>query len=127
MKELDTRVSLVKIPVSDFPAATAFYREVLGLHEDFAVEEYGWAQYRAGDIPLCLYVPGMGGGAGVPGGDTGLHLSVNDAEEAHRRIASRGGTFACDLTASDDGGSFFEVADPDGNVIKVCQAAVATD
>ena len=119
MDELNPRVALVKVPVADFAAATAFYRETLGLAEDFAVEEYGWAQYRLGDVPLCLYRPGMGGGNGVPGGDTGIHLAVDDAAVAFERLRERGAEFACELTVSDEGASMFEVKDPDGNTIKI--------
>ncbi|MEN8151629.1 MAG: VOC family protein [Planctomycetota bacterium] len=119
MNDLKPRVSLVKIPVADFAASTAFYREVLGLAEEFAVEEYGWAQYRLGDVPLCLYVPGTGGGSGEPGGDTGIHLAVDDVAAAFGRLRQRGAEFACELTTSDEGSSFFEVRDPDGNTIKV--------
>jgi catechol 2,3-dioxygenase-like lactoylglutathione lyase family enzyme len=43
MQDLEPRISLVKIPVSDFPVATAFYREVLGLTEEFAGESAGAA------------------------------------------------------------------------------------
>ena len=122
MKDLNARVSLVKIPVSDFAAATTFYREVLGLPEEFAVEEYAWAQYRVGEVPLCLYGTGRGGGSGEPGGDTGIHLAVSDAEAAYQLLADRGANFACELVNSDDGGRFFEVRDPDGNTLKICQA-----
>jgi AraC-like DNA-binding protein/catechol 2,3-dioxygenase-like lactoylglutathione lyase family enzyme len=127
MHDLEPTINLVKIPVSDFSAATAFYREVLGLEEEFAVEAYGWAQYRVGGLPLCLYQVGMGGGSGEPGGDTGIHIAVNDAEAAYRLLGERGAGFACELVASDDGGRFFEVRDPDGNTLKICQAAPATE
>ena len=123
MQDLSIRISLVKIPVTDFAAATAFYREVLGFEEEFAVEAYGWAQYRVGELPLCLYQTGMGGGSGEPGGDTGIHLEVSDAKAAFKFLGDQGAEFACDLTTSDDGGSFFEVKDPDGNTLKICQAA----
>ena len=65
-------VGFVRVPVSDFGRACAFYRDTLGLHEDFAVTDYGWAQYGTDTVPICLYQAGMGGGEGEPGGETGL-------------------------------------------------------
>lgn len=121
MKDQDVVVGLVKIPVTDFARAAAFYRETLGLEEEFAVEAYGWGQYRAGGVPLCLYVAGMGGGDGEPGGDTGIHLAVNDAKALYETLAGRGADIPAGLEEADDGGIFFTVRDPDSNTIKVVQ------
>ena len=121
----DVKVGLVKIPVTDFKAATHYYREVLGLVEEFAVEVYGWAQYQTNSIPLCLYVVGQGGGDGVPGGDTGFHLEVNNIETFYAEIQKRGGQFASDIVQSNDGGMFFVLRDPDGNTFKVIQSSAA--
>jgi AraC-like DNA-binding protein/predicted enzyme related to lactoylglutathione lyase len=121
MKDLTPTINLVKVPVTDFKRAQAFYRDVLGLEEEFAVEQYGWAQYKTGAIPLCLYVVGMGGGDARPGDELGFHVSVSNAKAAYDAIKSRGGTFACGLVSSDDGGVFFMVKDPDGNSFKIVQ------
>jgi hypothetical protein len=66
MKDLDINIGLVKIPATNFAIATASYREVLSPTQDFAAAQYGWAQYSAGAVPLCIYVVGMGGGEGKP-------------------------------------------------------------
>ena len=108
-------LGLVKIPVSDFARATAFYRDVLGLTETFAAAEYGWAQYDAGPVPLCLYTVGLGGG--TPGGDTGLQLRTEDAAAAHARLAGHAGP----LQTGDDGTVTFDFTDPDGNRLQVAQ------
>lgn len=110
-------VGLVKIPVGDFERACAFYRDTLGLHEDFAVPEYGWAQYATGTIPVCLYQVGRGGGDGEPGGETGLQLRVRDARAAHEHLRVHAGR----LQEGDDGTVVFTVKDPDGNAIQVAQ------
>jgi predicted enzyme related to lactoylglutathione lyase len=89
MTDLDLTLNLLKIPVIDFKRACAFYRDILGLEEDFAVEEYGWAQYQLGDVPLCLYVVGMGGGDGKPGNELNFHLAVDDAPKALAALKSK--------------------------------------
>ena len=116
------KVGLVKIPVTNFDKSTHYYREVLGLEEEFAVKAYGWAQYKTGNVPLCLYTVGQGGGDGLPGGEQGLHLEVDNLKEVYAEIKSRGGLFASDFVESDDGGLFFVVKDPDDNRFKIVQS-----
>jgi len=121
MSSTTPSIALIKIPVTEFLRAATWYREVLGLPEQFAVEEYGWAQYDTGGVPLCLYQVGKGGGDGTPGGDTGIHLAVDDARACHETLAGHGADLPGDLEAGDDGSVFFVVRDPDGNLIKVMQ------
>lgn len=120
MNKTHFRVGLVKVPVSDLVLATRFYRDVLGLEEEFVVEAYGWAQYRTGNLPLCLYVPGKGGGDGTPGQEVGVHLQVNDLAELRDQVIARGGD-ADEIVESDDGGAFMLLRDPDSNQIKIVQ------
>ena len=115
----DFQIGLIKIPVTDFDKATAYYREVIGLEEEFAVAEYGWAQYKTGNLPLCLYVVGMGGGEGTPGHEVGFHLTVNDIQAFYDQLAAHGAQFASEIVGSADGGQFFMLQDPDGNTFKV--------
>ncbi len=123
MKSLNPAIQLIKIPVTDFARARAFYRDTLGLEEEFAVEAYGWAQYKTGSLPLCIYAVGMGGGDGKPGGETNFHLTVDDAKKAYAILQQRGAKLPCELLSSNDGCSFFMVADPDGNTFKIMQRA----
>ena len=121
-REHGAHVQLVKIPVADLATASAFYRDTLGLEEQFAVEEFGWAQYGTGGAPLCLYVAGKGGGAGTPGGETGVHLGVTDVAAVHAAIVARGGAPES-IEEGADGSRFFEISDPDGNLLKVMESA----
>lgn len=114
-------IGLVKIPVTDFKQATQYYRGVVGLEEEFAVEAYGWAQYKTGNIPLCLYVTGQGGGDGTPGTEVGFHLTVDNITTFYADIQKRNGQVASEIVKSDDGGAFFVLCDPDGNTFKVIQ------
>jgi catechol 2,3-dioxygenase-like lactoylglutathione lyase family enzyme len=93
MKNLQPEVNLIKIPITDFARGRAFYRNMLGLEEEFAVDDYGWAQYRAGALPLCLYAVGKGGGDGKPGNELNFHLAVSDLAAAFKLLESRGATF----------------------------------
>src|SRR5438309_2062075 len=70
------QLRLLKIPVTDVRRSANFYRDALGFHEEFVVEQYGWAQLKAGEIPIALYQPGKGGGDGHIGGSTGFHLAL---------------------------------------------------
>ena len=117
------KIGLVKIPVTDFLEATHYYREVIGLEEEFAVPAYGWAQYKTDNLPLCLYEVGKGGGEGTPGHEVGFHLAVANIETFYADMKSRGGQFASDIVSSADGGMFFVLKDPDGNTFKVTQSA----
>lgn len=113
----EVSVGMVKIPVGDFARACAFYRETVGLTEDFAVEDFGWAQYSTGNLPICLYQEGMGGGSGKPGIDTGIQLRVADAKAAYAQLEDH----ASDYGEGDDGSVGFTLRDPDGNTIQVLQ------
>lgn len=121
MKDLQPEINLIKVPVTDFSRARAFYRDTLGLEEEFAVDEYGWAQYQAGTLPICIYEVGKGGGDGEPGNEVNFHLAVNDLAAAAQMLESNGVKLVCPLTSSDDGGSFLIIADPDGNRMKIVQ------
>ena len=113
---------MLKVPVSQLTRSCAFYREALGFIEEFAAEEYGWAQLRAGELTLALYKPGMGGGSGHVGGSVDFHLSL--PAEAFDRLAvellKRDGVVAGNQIArGDDGTVFLEVRDPDANVLHI--------
>lgn len=116
----DVALGFVKVPVSDVTRAAAFYRDGLGLTEDFVVAEYGWAQLSTATVPICLYVPGKGGGAREPGGDTGIQLRVADAAVMHARLSGDDGVDG-ELSTGDDGTVTFMARDPDGNLVQVAQ------
>jgi catechol 2,3-dioxygenase-like lactoylglutathione lyase family enzyme len=108
------QLSLLKIPVSDISRAAGFYRDAMGLAEEFVVPEYGWGQFSAGDLSIAIYVPGKGGGNGPVGGTVDFHLSLPTEEfvALSRRIGA-------DMVEAPDGLTFLEAVDPDGNSLKV--------
>ncbi len=119
-------VKMVKIPVSDIEKAVPFYRDVLGLQEDFVVAEYGWAQFSAGNLPVALYVPGMGGGDGEAGKADCLHFSTSDEAGMRDQLTKAGVDPETHLHRGNDDTAFFELQDPDGNQFKIVLAAEDT-
>lgn len=115
------KLSLLKIPVVNLQRAVSFYRDTLGFEENFAADEYGWAQLSAGDLTLALFVPGMGGGDGSVGASVGFHLSLPGAEfdELADAVQSAGVLVEDRVHKGNDGTTFIDIRDPDGNVLKV--------
>lgn len=116
---IDMIVQMVKIPVADIERAALFYRDVLGLEEDFIVVAYGWAQFSAGNLPVALYVPGKGGGTGTPGQSDCLHLTTSDADAFRARLTAAEIDPDSHFYTGADHISYFELQDPDGNTIKI--------
>lgn len=121
MNEWQPIITLIKIPVSDIEKSISYYRDKVGLTESFSVPEYGWAQFQVGNLPFCLYDPAKGGGGGTPGTCDAIHFAVTDAEASYSALLAQGAIIPGGLETSADGMTFFDLHDPDGNVIKVVQ------
>lgn len=115
------KLSLLKVPVQDINRSVAFYQTALGLQLEFAVAEYGWAQFMAGEIPFALYVPGMGGGNRQPGGSVDFHLQVEDIKALEARIREFDPDLEVGIFTNDDGSQTLEFKDPDGNEWKLSE------
>jgi catechol 2,3-dioxygenase-like lactoylglutathione lyase family enzyme len=119
------QLSLLKIPVTDIQRSAAFYHDTLGFEQQFVAPQYGWAQLKAGELPLARYKPGMGGGDGHVGGSTGFHLSL-PAERFDTLAAAllvQGVLVENRVHHGDDGSVFIDVRDPDGNTLKIGREA----
>ena len=119
MPDRSFELSLLKIPVLDITVSAPFYRDGLGLEEQFVAAEYGWAQFQAGDLPIALYKPGIGGGNRTPGGSVDFHLSAPDLEGLQMRLQAFDPTLKIGIFKNDDGSETLEFSDPDGNEIEV--------
>jgi catechol 2,3-dioxygenase-like lactoylglutathione lyase family enzyme len=120
------KLSLLKIPVSQITRSAEFYREALGFEQQFLAEEYGWAQFQAGDVGITLYKPGMGGGDGKIGGSLDFHLSLlpEQFDPLAADLLKRGSLAENRIHRGDDGSTFIDVCDPDGNTLKIGRMAI---
>lgn len=125
MSEKKYGLALLKIPVTEIKRSAEFYRDALGLQEQFVSDEYGWAQFQAGDLSLALYKPGMGGGDGKVGCSVGFHLSLPEEpfDSLATSLQERGVLVEDMIHKGDDGTTFVEVRDPDGNTLKIMRSA----
>jgi len=125
MKTPAFNLSLLKLPVTDVTASANFYREGLGFEQQFVAEEYGWAQFMAGEIPIALYKPGMGGGNRKPGGSVDFHLATAEIEALRDRLKQYDPAIKAEIFKNDDGSETLEFADPDGNEFKIGRITAA--
>lgn len=116
--QMDMKLELVPIPVSDVDRAKVFYVEKVGFHADHDVQPGNGMRVVQLTPPgsACSIVIGTGMGeisAVRPGTIKGLHLVVADIHEAHEALASRG----VEVSEVDNMGGikYVHFSDPDGN------------
>jgi predicted enzyme related to lactoylglutathione lyase len=116
---MDMKLELVPVPVTDVDRAKAFYADQLGFVLDVDV------QPAEGMRVVQLTPPGsacsilIGTGLGeisdmAPGTIKGLHLVVNDIEQARDELIGRGVDVA-DIVDVGGGVEYAWFTDPDGN------------
>jgi len=121
MNKRTYQLGLVKIPVSDIAISAQFYEKDLGFEQEFIAPEYGWAQFKTGEISLALYKPGMGGGERQLGGSVDFHLVLDGEEfdELSKTMLETKRLSEDMVHKGADGSTFIEILDPDENVLKV--------
>lgn len=80
-------MAFIAYSVRDVPAATVFYRDVLGLQPGESFGEH-WVEFNVGSTAF-----GIGNGEGLgfePGKSTGASFEVDDIESMRERLASNG-------------------------------------
>ncbi|GAB5470873.1 MAG: hypothetical protein Kilf2KO_39030 [Rhodospirillales bacterium] len=112
-------LALLKIPAEDLGSSVAFYEAALGLTTEFRSEDYGWAQMGGAAVPLAIYVPGKGGGAGTTGAALDFHLSHPDPASLLAAVEAASPDAAPQLHRNDDGSTSLEFRDPAGNAVKI--------
>ncbi len=113
---MDMKLELIPIPVADVDRAMAFYVEKIGFHLDHDVRPSPTMRIVQLTPPgsACSIAIGTGMGGGMqPGTIQGVHLVVQDIQQARDLLVSR------DVAASeiqDMGGvKYVYFSDPDGN------------
>jgi predicted enzyme related to lactoylglutathione lyase len=118
---MDMKLELVPIPVTDVDRAKTFYTEQLGFIEDVDVRPADGVRVVQLTPPGSACSIGMGTGLPVyddrpPGAVKGLHLVVEDIEQARAELVSRGVQVG---PVEDVGGGVMNAGfrDPDGNTL----------
>jgi predicted enzyme related to lactoylglutathione lyase len=124
--KMKMKLELVPLPVSDVDRAIAFYADKLGFNKDIDVEPSEGVRVvqLTPDGSSCSV--GFGTGldvyAGEPGSVRGLHLVVDDINEARADLIGRGVEVS---EVHDFGGGVkgAEFSDPDGNSLELQEMA----
>jgi predicted enzyme related to lactoylglutathione lyase len=115
MAEIEMRLELVAIPVSDVDRAKAFYTDQAGFnpdHDHSVGDEIRFVQLTPPGS-ACSIAIGKGLTDAAPGSVKGMQLVVADIEAAHASLAAGG----VEVSEIQDlpWGSFVFFSDPDGN------------
>jgi predicted enzyme related to lactoylglutathione lyase len=115
---MEMKLELVPVPVADVDRAKAFYADTLGFVLDVDVRPADGVRVvqltpsgSACSIGFGTGVPAYGG---TPGSVRGLHLVVNDIEEARAELVGRGVEMG-ELQDVGGGVRYAGFSDPDGN------------
>jgi predicted enzyme related to lactoylglutathione lyase len=125
--DMDWKLELVNVPVSDVDRAKAFYTEKVGFHEDndaTVSDEVRFVQLTPPGSSCSISI-GTGLSTMRPGSVQGLQLVVKDINTARAELAERG------VEVSEvqvfPWGSFVFFSDPDGNAWAVQQVPSRMD
>jgi predicted enzyme related to lactoylglutathione lyase len=119
--DMDYRLELVILPVTDVDRAKSFYVDQVGFqadHDQRVNESLRFVQLTPPGSG-CSIAFGEGISPAEPGSVRGLQLVVDDIETAHAELSGRGVV----VTEIDDQpwGRFIFFADPDGNAWSIQQ------
>jgi catechol 2,3-dioxygenase-like lactoylglutathione lyase family enzyme len=115
MANVDFRLELISVPVSDVDRAKEFYVEKAGFnpdHDHTVSDELRFVQLTPPGSPASIAI-GKGTSEAEPGSVEGLQLVVKDIEAARSELAGRG----VEVSEIQDfpWGRFVFFKDPDGN------------
>jgi predicted enzyme related to lactoylglutathione lyase len=118
MTALQVSAAYTSYQVTSFEATSGFYETTLGCTPVLAWDRADGrgAYYRLGQVPVAEILAAARGEPPLPppaADSFSIVLIVPDAREAHAELAARGATMTAPLTTQ-DWGSYFAVADPDG-------------
>jgi len=114
-RDLEMRLELVAVPVTDVDRAKAFYVEQVGFVADHDHQVHETLRFVQLTPPgsACSIVLGTGVTDMAPGSQRGLQCVVADARAVREQLADRG----VEVSEVDEQpwGTFVHFADPDGN------------
>ncbi|GAB2763358.1 glyoxalase [Terrabacter koreensis] len=123
---MQLKLELIPLPVSDVDRAIEFYEGTLGFTKDVDVSPADGVRVVQLTPPGSGCSVGFGTGldvyAGEPGSIRGLHLVVEDIEEARAELVGRGVEVG-DIHDFGGGVRGAEFADPDGNGFELQEMA----
>jgi predicted enzyme related to lactoylglutathione lyase len=127
---MDMKLELVAVPVTDVDRAKAFYEETVGFTLDVDVRPGEGVRVVQLTPPgsACSIVIGTGLqdiSDMLPGTLKGLHLVVNDIEQARDELVRRG-VMVGDIVDVGGGVKYAGFADPDGNSLLLQEMAWRT-
>jgi predicted enzyme related to lactoylglutathione lyase len=114
-RDMDWKLELIAVPVSDVEQAKAFYTEAFGFnldHDHVVNDELRFVQLTPPGSG-CSIAIGTGLTDAAPGSMKGLQLVVADIEAARAELVERGATVSD--VQDFPWGRFLFLADPDGN------------
>ena len=119
--DMDMRLEVVPIPVTDVDTAKAFYTERVGFHLDHDVRPNEGMRVVQLTPPgsACSVVLGEGLPLGEPGSVKGVQLVVDDVDAVREALAGRGVPVSeVQLLGPEDtpGSRYVFFEDPDGNL-----------
>jgi lactoylglutathione lyase len=124
-----TRVTHIRLLVSDVPACLSFYRDVLGMQVLWADEDGHYVSFQTGDIVLALNrkqaMAQVVGSTDRPVRADGqdpmaLVLAVDDVDTAYRELTAQGIAFVTQpMDRPHWGIRTAHFRDPDGNLIEI--------
>lgn len=115
MTDMQMKLELVAVPVTDVDRAKAFYTEQIGFHADFDQQVNENLRFVQLTPPgsACSIVMGVGITNMQPGSIEGLLMVVSDVQAIREELVKRGVAISeLDMQAW---GTFAYFRDPDGN------------
>lgn len=116
---MDYKLYAVRVFVSDWQRAIAFYTETLGIPTAFRSDEMGWAQLATGEGQLALERadPADAETRAMVGRFVGVSLQVAELDATYQTLAARGVDFLAPPEPQPWGGALAHFRDPDGNIL----------
>ena len=115
MTDMQMKLELIIVPVSDVDRAKAFYTEKIGFHADFDQQVHENLRFVQLTPPgsACSIAFGVGISPMQPGSLKGLQMVVSDVRAIREELFKRGAAISeIDIQ---DWGDFAYFSDPDGN------------